>query len=134
MGKILMIVDDDRDDRFFFIHAVRKIDPAFICLVAQNGAEALKQLRDITQLPDYIFLDINMPVMGGKACLIELKEDNRLKDIPVIMWSTSMNEKEIDELHTLGAAHYLTKPHDTKKLPADIKKALEIAETPIEHP
>ncbi len=128
-----MIVDDDRDDRFFFINAIRKIDPDFVCIVAQNGDEALKQLKVTGQLPDFIFLDINMPIMGGKACLIELKKDKRLKNIPVIMCSTSMNQTEIEELRKLGSAYYFTKPHDIKKLPAEIIKAMEIATIPIEN-
>lgn len=133
MGKILMIVDDDRDDRFFFINAVRKVDAAFVCLVAQNGEEALQQLKITTDLPDYIFLDINMPVMGGKACLIELKKDHRLRAIPVIIYSTSMNQPEIEELSKLGSAYYLTKPNDTNTLPAQIAKAMEVAATAVEN-
>ena len=73
--KILMIVDDDTDDRFFFRSAIRKNNPSYECIEAENGDDALKQLRKAKYLPDFIFLDLNMPKMDGRECLEELKKD-----------------------------------------------------------
>ena len=68
--KTLMIVDDDSDDRDFFSRALNKIDSSAECLFAVNGEDALKILRNgIKRLPDFIFLDLNMPRMDGKTCL-----------------------------------------------------------------
>jgi CheY-like chemotaxis protein len=89
--KILMIVDDDKDDRFFFCSAIRKNNPSYECIEAENGADALKQLRTTKQLPDFIFLDLNMPKMDGRECLKELKKDETLKKIPVIIWDFLLN-------------------------------------------
>lgn len=119
--KIFMIVDDDSDDREFFCEAVKEIDSSAECLIAVNGLEALKTLRnDIKQLPDFIFLDLNMPKMDGRTCLAELKKDLKLKNIPVIILSTSSHQKDIDETNQLGAAYFLAKPSDFKKLQQEI--------------
>lgn len=119
--KTLMIVDDDSDDRDFFCTALNKIDSSAECLFAVNGEDALKKLRNgIKQLPNFIFLDLNMPRMDGRICLSELKKDEKLKNIPVIIFSTSSRQKDIDETHDLGAAYFLTKPSDFKKLQNEI--------------
>lgn len=119
--KIFLLIDDDIDDRDFFIEAVMDIDPSAECLVANDGKEALDKLRnEINPLPDVILLDMNMPGMDGKTCLAELKKDHRLKDIPVIMFTTSDSQNDIDVTRELGAAYFLTKPSDFQKLRKEI--------------
>ena len=106
-----MIVDDDADDREFFCDVVKKIDSSIECIVAVNGEDALKILRRrVTQLPDFIFLDLNMPKMDGRKCLAELKKDVLLKNIPVIIFTTSSDCKDEEVTRKLGASYFLTKP------------------------
>jgi CheY-like chemotaxis protein len=126
--KILMVVDDDKDDRYFFGSAVRKHHKSYECREATEGADALDQLRRAETLPDFIFLDLNMPLMDGKTCLKELKKDRKLKDIPVMVYSTSDHHKDIQETMILGAVHYLVKLHDIYMLPEAIMEAIKIAE------
>ena len=64
---VVLNVDDDHEDREFFCDALREIDPSVVCLIAASGMEALALLQDRDALPDYIFLDINMPMMDGLA-------------------------------------------------------------------
>ena len=113
-------MDDDPEDREFFCDAMREIDPAITCLLAGSGTEALGLLQSITVLPDYIFLDINMPMMDGKQCLKTLKSIPHLKSIPVIMYSTSTDTREIRECYKLGAEDFLIKPHSFEKLVNDL--------------
>ena len=127
-NKILMVVDDDPDDRFFFTKAVRKYHPSYECREASDGVDALDKLRQEKILPDFIFLDLNMPLMNGKKCLEELKKDGKLKNIPVIVYSTSTYQKDKEETMALGAIHYLVKLHDIYMLPEAITEAIEIAE------
>jgi len=122
--KILMIVDDDVDDRFFFCSAVKDIDPLWECRQADNGMEALEQLRSAERLPDFIFLDVNMYLMDGRTCLVELKKDRRLRHIPVIMYSTSSSQSDIDMNTGLGACYYLLKTSDISDLSEEITKAM----------
>ena len=117
---VVLNVDDDHEDREFFCDALREIDPSVTCLIATSGMEALALLQDRDTLPDYIFLDINMPVMDGKQCLKALKSISRLQSIPVIMYSTSTDTLEIKECYKLGAEDFLIKPHSYEKLVNDL--------------
>ena len=109
-NKVLFIVDDDVDDIQLFIEAVNEIDNSMGCSSAKNGEDALAKLQASEKLPDIIFLDLNMPKLDGKQCLIKLKKDPRLKDIPVVIYSTSSSPKDMEEMEKLGAIFYLVKP------------------------
>lgn len=117
---VILNVDDDAEDREFFCEALREIDSSIICLLADSGAQALSILQNHQPLPDYIFLDINMPLMDGKACLKHLKTIPGLKQIPVIMYSTSTDTREIRECYALGAEDFLIKPNNYEKLVNDL--------------
>jgi CheY-like chemotaxis protein len=123
--KIFMIVDDDSDDSDFFCEAISEIDIAITCITANNGEDALTKLRKAIILPDLLFLDLNMPRMDGRQCLTELKKDSKLKDIPVIIFTTSSSQKDIDDTLKLGASYFLTKPSDFHSLHSKIQFAVE---------
>ena len=125
---IFMIIDDDEDDKFFFKEATESMLNCLQCLFANDGADALSQLRKLERLPDFIFLDVNMPCMDGKECLKELKKDAMLKTIPVIMYSTSFTKESIDEFRALGSVQCLLKPTDMNRLPEQILIAIKKAE------
>ncbi|MFA5296864.1 MAG: response regulator [Lutibacter sp.] len=119
-----MIIDDDKDDRFFFKEALTEMLSSVECLEANSGIEALELLRKVEQLPNFIFLDLNMRHMDGRECLKQLKRDDKLKHIPVIIYSTSFSEESTNELYKLGASRFLNKPTDMSKLPAQIYEAI----------
>jgi CheY-like chemotaxis protein len=102
--------DDDPEDCDLFKEALHQIDPDVKSIIAQDGREALAFLEHTRELPQYIFLDINMPLVDGKKCLIEIKKNPRLKNIPVIMYSTTSDTDEIKEYYKLGAHDFLIKP------------------------
>jgi CheY-like chemotaxis protein len=112
----ILYADDDRDDCQLLFEALHEIDPSIICMMANDGKEALTVLAQSKELPDFIFLDVNMPVMDGRSCLMELKKDNRFKNIPVIIYSTTTNKSEIYKLFQLGAADYIRKPNTFDEL------------------
>jgi len=115
--QTFLLVDDDADDRMLFIESVKEIDETIVCKVAKNGEQALSILRKAgNPLPDFIFLDIRMPRVDGKKCLIEIRQDDRLKHIPVIIYTTSTSEEESRELMELGAFHFLSKPRDADEI------------------
>ena len=126
--KKLMLIDDDRDDRFFFHLVVEELAPKFELTMVKNGKEALYQLRHSDKLPDYIFLDLNMYEMPGKQCLLELKNDERLKNIPVVIYTTSAYPKDMQDCLELGAVHYLQKPFDLTMLSSEIVNIIESVE------
>jgi CheY-like chemotaxis protein len=128
--RVFFIVDDDQDDREFFMEAIEKFNPLAACHAAENGEEALNKLRDGSiGRPDFIFLDLNMPLVDGRTCLKQLKSDNSFKDIPVIIFTTSSNPKDEAETRRMGAAYFLTKPVSFQKLCELLEQAIETIET-----
>ena len=119
MKKSFFLVDDDTDDAGLFCEALKEVDPSAVCHLASHGEEALEILERVGA-PDIIFLDINMPRMNGWECLAELKTSDAYKDIPVIMYSTSSYQREIDIAKEAGALCFFTKPDSYK----DLKKML----------
>lgn len=115
--RVFFIVDDDIDDQDLFIEAVNEVDSSIQCISASDCEQALDLLKNKKiAIPDMIFLDLNMPRVNGKQCLAELKKQAHLRDIPVIIYSTSSEEKDIEETVRLGAAHFLTKPNKFEEL------------------
>ena len=113
----VLIIDDDNEDCELFREAINEIDSFIQCIAAKDGKEAINLLtHHLNPLPDYIFLDINMPIMNGKECLIEIKKHLKLREVPVIMYSTTSDTKEISGYYKLGAHDFLIKPHNFKKL------------------
>jgi CheY-like chemotaxis protein len=108
----VLLVDDDNDDQDVFKEAITMVVPDVECLIAHNGEQALMQLNAMPVLPDYIFLDVNMPRMGGKEFLTHIKADGRFQKIPVVIYSTSNHKSELGEYFKLGASNFITKPSE----------------------
>jgi CheY-like chemotaxis protein len=105
------IVDDDAEDRDLLMEALLSIDKEGQCFIAKNGEEGLQKLvEDLIPLPDFIFLDLNMPRLNGKQFLIEIKKIKRFSQIPVVIYTTSSLAKDREEMNQLGAQYYITKP------------------------
>ena len=124
MRKNVFLVDDDKDDREIFIEALAEIDNSFKCYTAENGEDAINKLHVDSFVPDFIFLDLNMPRMNGRECLVEIKNITRLEDIPVIIYTTSSLQKEREELVKLGASMFITKPANFRELCHSLKQVL----------
>lgn len=122
--KIIMIVDDDPDDRAFFCEALSEVDASIECISVKGGEEALQHLEKSEGVPDYIFLDLNMPRMNGKQCLKHIKSNANLSSIPVIIYTTSKSKEDIEETKCLGAVYFLTKPNKFSDLKQAIKDIL----------
>ena len=107
----ILLIDDDEDDRKLFFEATADYDDTIKYIAAADALEALGYLNNADNvLPDFIFLDLRMPGLSGEQCLVEIKKDVRLASIPVIIYTTSRNEKESVRLKGLGAAHFMSKP------------------------
>lgn len=115
--SIYYVVDDDKDDQQFLIEALTKNDQDIQCYSATNGKEAIYNLKNaMVPLPDAIFLDLNMPQLNGKQCLAELKQTPSLRHIPIIIYSTTSNKKEIQDTLDMGASHFMIKKSSSKDL------------------
>ena len=122
MYKQFLLIDDDRDEHELFNGALETIGNEFEFLSAFGTDESLKLLTK--ERPDLIFLDINMPAKNGFVCLQEIKQQSSLKDIPVQMYSTSKNDKDIQKAFSLGASGYFVKAGSFSELCSNLKKVL----------
>ncbi|MCF6408098.1 response regulator [Chitinophaga filiformis] len=124
---ICFLIDDDHDDQEIFSLALNAIDEDIACITANDGVDALNKLRkDRGFTPHFIFLDLNMVRMNGRECLKEIKKIPHLNNIPVIIYSTSTEQKDITETKLLGASDYIVKPPSisilTKRLEQVLRK------------
>jgi len=124
----ILLIDDDSDDRLLFCEAIEEIAPDTTCVTEQNAGKALADLNNkAIALPDVIFVDINMPSIDGWECLDKIKSNDATKGIPVIMFSTSSAEMDIERAAHSGAVSLLTKPDnfvELKKILLDIITSL----------
>lgn len=112
----ILLADDDSDDRELFKEAMEDRMPNLNLEFAIDGKNLMDKLHHTNHLPDVLFLDLNMPYKSGFECLAEIRKTERLKDIPVIIYSTSSSQKDIDETFQKGANLYVKKPSYYKEL------------------
>lgn len=114
--KPILLVEDDRVDMMTFKRTLNDLEIKNEVVHSINGEEALQYLRsEDSEEPCFIFLDLNMPKMNGIEFLKIVKADKVLKKIPVIVLTTSDNEKDIVESFEFGVAGYMVKPADYKE-------------------
>jgi len=106
----LLLADDDTDDRLFFDDALKMVPVSSQLKIVEDGEKLMHYLiTHAQQLPDVVFLDLNMPRKNGVECLNEIKSNHALKNLPVIIYSTSMHEGMADSLYNSGAHYYFQK-------------------------
>jgi CheY-like chemotaxis protein len=114
----LLLADDDPDDRLLAEQALKKGRLANLLRCVEDGEELLDYLRRRGKYADpresprpaLILLDLNMPRKDGREALHEIKSDPKLRDIPVVVLTTSRAEEDIARAYSLGANSYITKP------------------------
>ena len=117
----VLLVEDSLMQATLVEMAVEELDLLELVHVAEDGEEALAYLRQEgdflnAQRPDVILLDLNMPKMNGFEVLQEVKRDEFLRGIPVVMFTTSELEEDIAKAYEYGASTFLTKPADFDEL------------------
>ncbi|MDD5241080.1 MAG: response regulator [Sulfuricella sp.] len=125
----ILLVEDNPGDVRLTEEALKESRIAVNMRVARDGIEALEMLRGEggyadQSLPDLILLDLNMPRMDGREVLRQIKSDDRLKHIPVVVLTTSEAEKDIIQAYGLHANCYITKPVELEEF-MEIIKSIE---------
>jgi DNA-binding response OmpR family regulator len=108
--KKVLLIDDDQADHFLFKEAIKRIDKDFQLTVIDNGVEALDKIKNKSSVADIIFIDLNMRAMSGFELLVELRKEEQLKDVPLVVYSSSGSAAAMEATHLLGANAYLCKP------------------------
>ncbi len=124
MSAVVLMADDDPDDCLFVGDAFTETRMAGDFRCVENGLELLQYLRregkyidsSVSPCPDLILLDLNMPIKDGRQALKEIKAHPALRVIPVVVLSTSEEERDIEKSYELGACSYITKPADFNDL------------------
>lgn len=106
----ILLADDDPDDRFFFDLVLKDLAIPTQLTTVEDGVKLMDYLiKHSDKRPDVLFLDLNMPRKNGSECLTEIKNKPKLKDLPVIIYSTSLHEDIADILYKKGAHYYIRK-------------------------
>ena len=122
----LLLADDGEDDRFFFADALKQITIPTTLVTVNDGEKLIDYLlQSKDHVPDILFLDINMPRMKGSECLAVIKSDKSIKEFPIVIYSTCVNNSVIDELYKNGA-HYCKKKGDLPELIISLQQLLQL--------
>jgi len=126
--RYIYLADDDNDDRDFFADAMSEIDSDVILKQTCDGIHLMDELLALSNkdLPEFIFLDINMPRKSGLECLEEIRNHENLKAVNVVMLSTSSAPENIQMAFALGATFYAVKPSTFEKLRSLLDEILNI--------
>jgi CheY-like chemotaxis protein len=118
--KTILLVEDNPDDELLAVRALRKNKIMNKVVVARDGAEALDYLfgtgpyegRDMSEMPQVILLDLKLPKVDGLEVLKRLRNDERTKVLPVVVLTSSKEERDLTDSYQLGANSYIHKPVD----------------------
>jgi CheY-like chemotaxis protein len=125
----ILLVDDDEGDVILTQKALQSGKLLCSLSVVEDGVQAmafLKQEGEYSQAPrpDLILLDLNMPRMDGRETLSKIKDDDDLKNIPVVVLTTSEADRDVVQSYNLQASCYVTKPVDLKQF-SDVVQSLK---------
>ena len=122
----LLLADDDTDDCFLFEEALGELQVPANLGIVHDGVQLMRLLTaEGKSLPDTVFLDLNMPLKSGFECLTEIMSHEKLRKLPVIIFSTSLDMDVVDLLYQHGARYYIRKPGEFEKLKKVILDAVE---------
>jgi response regulator RpfG family c-di-GMP phosphodiesterase len=123
----VLLADDDMDDCLIFKQALEELPISTRLTIVHNGDQLMKLLlKNVNQLPHVLYLDLNMPRKNGFECLTEIKLHDKLKALPLILYSTSAEQSVIDRLYQNGAQHFIRKPVDFLEIKRVIHHSLTL--------
>ena len=132
----VLLADDDIDDFMFFKEALEELPLSTHLTIMQDGEKLMNLLMNETiSLPHVLFLDLNMPRKNGFECLSEIKLNDRLKDLMVIILSTSFEEDAVSLLYETGAQYIIRKPPRISQFKKIVQQAITaIEQKKVLHP
>lgn len=117
----ILLAEDNTAERELFKRAMKDLSFKVDLTVVEDGAKLMAHLKNCRQMPDLLFLDLNMPLKNGSECLSAIKNHPKFKNIPVIIYSTSYLDEVLDVLYSHGAHYYLQKKIDSSDLRSNLE-------------
>jgi CheY-like chemotaxis protein len=125
----ILLADDDTDDCIFFKEALEELLLSTHLTTVNDGEQLMQLLNNETnELPHILFLDLNMPRKNGFECLSEIKLNEKLKQLPIIMFSTSFEQEVVNLLYKNGAQYFIRKPSEFSQFKKIIQQSLTLIE------
>jgi CheY-like chemotaxis protein len=124
VSKSIVLIDDDLDEAELFFDALCEINRRHEFRSFSDGTEALDHILTQRNYPDFVFLDLNMPLLSGKELLKKIRERADTTDIAVVIYSTSISPADVEDTRLLNVSHYLQKPEDFKSLCRNLRQIL----------
>ena len=127
---VVYLIEDDLDDQYLFKSVMKELDIQIELTTFDDGLSAYQALTRVCnlgdealpdQLPDLILLDLNLPVWDGKKTLSELKKVEGLQAIPIVIYTTSKSEYDVEDCYELGANSFISKAAEYDNLLRQIK-------------
>jgi CheY-like chemotaxis protein len=123
----ILLADDDMDDCVFFKQALNELSQSIQLTTVHDGEQLMQLLtNENTGLPDVLFLDLNMPRKNGFECLSEIKLHKKLKQLPVIIFSTSYEQEVVNRLFKNGAHFFIRKPSEFSQFKKIVQQSLAL--------
>ncbi len=142
-GKVILLVEDNADDEALALRALKKNNVMNEVVVARDGAEALDYLlgegtyagRDMGVMPQLVLLDLKLPKINGLEVLRRLRADDRTKLLPVVILTSSKEQRDLLECYGCGANSYVRKPVDFTRFSQAVEQLklywLDLNESPL---
>ena len=122
--KTYFLIDDDSDDRMIFKESLEYLQLPINYVEAHDGQQALEMIKQIT-VPDMVFLDLNMPKVGGYEVLVQIKKNPMYTSVPVYMYTTSSNPFDKNRCIQAGAKGFVTKHDSFEDLCRELKNLVD---------
>lgn len=133
----ILLAEDNQYDRFLFRKALKEIAVNTYITTVTDGKQLMDYLdKNSDHLPDFLFLDLNMPLINGFECLSEIKQDKKLNGFPVVIYTTSLPQNKnyewsmMNMLYSIGAHDYISKTGDLEQLKQFIRHSLTMPISP----
>jgi len=120
----VVLADDDRDHGILFHHVLKQVDPSKTLTIVKDGEDLMKFVMQ--QVPDLVFLDLNMPCKHGLECLQEIRNQLNLKDLPVVVYTSSTHMTDIQKSYLHQADLYMVKPFNSFHLRNALESILKM--------
>jgi CheY-like chemotaxis protein len=124
VNKSIVLIDDDLDEAELFFDALCEIKGRHDFRAFSDGVEALEHILTQRNYPNFVFQDLNMPLLSGREVLKKIRSHKDTRNISIVIYSNSISPADIEDTRQLNVSHYLQKPENFDSLCRDLRHIL----------